>query len=301
MSLIPSELAFPNEIDSSMRASFTACPHKFFYEYIWKIAPASPSRHLHAGAAFAKGLEVGRRAFFGQSLSKADSEILGFEALIKAYGDFEVLSDQTKSFADMVGALDYYFEQYPIDTDPIRPLITPLGPAVEFTFAVEIPNTKHPQTGNPIIYCGRFDQLATFQDTLFVEDDKTASQLGQSWANQWELRSQFTGYCWGAKEFGYNVAGAIVRGISILKSGYGNAQAMTYRPQWQIDRWLTQLQRDVQRMIDCWNNGYWDYALDSACASYGSCAYMPLCKSKEPELWLEPDYVTRTWNPLEKL
>lgn len=301
MSLIPAELTFPEAIDSSQRAAFTACPRKFFYEYIWQIAPAYTSRHLHAGAAFAKGLEIARKAFFELKLSKADAEIAGFKALIIAYGDFEVIEGETKSFADMLGALDYYFEQYALDTDPIRPLITPLGAAVEFTFALEIPGTVHPQTGNPILYFGRFDQLCTFNDTLFVEDDKTASQLGASWANQWELRAQLTGYCWAAREYGYNVQGAIIRGVSILKSGYGNAQEITYRPRWQVDRWLIQLQRDVERMKQCWRDTYWDYALDGACSHYGGCSFLPLCKSPQPENWLEPGYVHREWNPMVKL
>lgn len=301
MSLIPEKLSFPEAIDSSMRAAFVACPHKFFYEHIWQIAPASPNRHLHAGASFARGLEVARKVFFEGRGSKEDAEIEGFKAFILAYGEFEVADGETKGFADMLGALDYYFEQYPIDTDPIRPVITPLGAAVEFTFALEIPNTRHPETGNPLLYFGRFDQLCSFNDTLFVEDDKTASQLGASWANQWELRSQLTGYCWAARQYGYSVQGAIVRGISILKTGYGNAQEITYRPQWQIDRWLHQLQRDVGRMLDCWREQYWDYTLDGACSHYGGCAYLSLCKSANPENWLVPDYQRREWNPMVKL
>lgn len=301
MSLIPAELTFPEAIDSSMRAAFVACPRKFFYEHMWKIAPASPNRHLHAGGAFARGLEVTRKEFFEGRLNKSDAEIAGFKAFILAYGEFEVADGETKSFADMLGALDYYFEQYPIDTDPIRPVITPLGAAVEFTFALEIPNTQHPITGAPLLYFGRFDQLCSFNDSIFVEDDKTASQLGDSWSTQWDLRSQLTGYCWAGRQYNYNVQGAVIRGISILKTGYGNAQEITYRPQWQIDRWLVQLQRDIARMVQCWHESYWDYALDGACSHYGGCAYLPLCKSPKPENWLEPGYQRRDWNPMVKL
>ena len=38
--------------------------------------------------------------------------------------------------------------------------------------------------------------IVELNNGLFIEDDKTASQLGSKWANQWEMRSQFSGYTW---------------------------------------------------------------------------------------------------------
>ena len=58
---------------------------------------------------------------------------------------------------------------------------------------------------------------------------KRQRQLGDSWARQWELRGQFTGYCWAAREAGIDVNGVLVRGVSILKTKYGSAQAITNR------------------------------------------------------------------------
>ncbi len=289
---------FPTVIDSTMRAAFVACPRKFELEFFQGWIPSRPSRHLHAGAAFAKGLEITRRKFYGDGLDSEAARHIGALAFILAYGSFEVLDGETKSFIDMLGALIFYFDTFPLETDECRPLITAIGPAVEFNFVCELPNVRHPTSGAPILYCGRFDMLAEMGEGLFVEDDKTASQLGPSWANQWRLRSQFTGYVWGAREHGYKVLGAVVRGISILKNGYGSAQAMELRAEWEIQRWLSQLERDVQRMIECWRNAYWDYALDGACAHYGGCTYVPICSSRTPEAWLEADFIRREWNPL---
>src|SRR3990172_5087025 len=89
---------------------------------------------------------------------------------------------------------------------------------IEFSFAAAIPEVKHPETGDPILFCGRFDQLAEYNKMLFVEDEKTTTSLGEQWRNNWDLDSQFTGYVWGAKQFGLPVVGAIVRGIGLLKT-----------------------------------------------------------------------------------
>jgi hypothetical protein len=147
--------------------------------------------------------------------------------------------------------------------------------------------------------------LGVFHDALFAVDEKTASQLGPSWTRQWELDSQFTGYCWAAQQFSYPVAGAIVRGISFLKNSFGHAQAIVYRPAWMLDRWYQNLIYDIQRMIDTYerfqNSALIPSALDKGvCSNYGGCAYYKLCTSPNPEAWVETEFAPRHWNPLAK-
>jgi hypothetical protein len=140
--------------------------------------------------------------------------------------------------------------------------------------------------------------IAEAYNGVYVYDEKTTSSLGYSWPRQWDLRSQFTGYCWTAREFGFNPTGVCVRGISILKTKYETQQVLTYRSDYEIDRWLQQSCRDIERMIDCWSEGYWDYNLDHACTEYGGCALRDICKSSEPESWLQTYFHRRVWNPL---
>lgn len=189
-----------------------------------------------------------------------------------------------------------------METDIIKPFRLANGKsAVEFTFAIPLPNVRHSVTGDPILYGGRFDMLAERDGVLFVEDDKTASQLGSQWNRNWTLDSQFTGYCWAARDFGYPVAGAIIRGLSILKKGFGHAQAITYRPDWQIERWLQSTEHTVRLMIAYWEQNFFPLALDKhACNSYGGCGFSQLCESPNPESWIEMNYEPRVWNPLAK-
>jgi hypothetical protein len=198
------------------------------------------------------------------------------------------------------GALEYYFDHYPLGDDGADPATFADGSrGIEFSFAVPLP-LLHPQTGAPILYTGRADMLCDYAGSLYVEDDKTTSQLGASWSRSWEMRSQFTGYCWASQQYGIKPAGVLVRGVSILKTKYDTMQVLTYRPQWEIDRWYGQLLRDVERMISSWREGYWDFNMDNACMEYGGCQFVQICKNKDPTPWLGMYFEQRVWDPLAK-
>lgn len=289
---------FPHAIDSTLVSTFRSCPQKFFRSYIQHYKPKGESVHLIAGGAFAKGLEVARKAFYEDGQPSADSIGLGIQALMQAYGDFECPPDSAKSLERTIGALEFYFEAYPLERD--KPLQFAGGKhAIEFSFAEPLP-ILHPETGDPLLYCGRSDMIAEFGGGTYIFDDKTASQLGASWPKQWELRSQFTGYAWACKRAGVDQKGALVRGVSILKSKYDTLQAVTYRPDWEIERWYAQVLRDIKRMLTCWEEGYWDFNLDHACAEYGGCAFVPICKSPAPDDWLSMYFTRKVWDPLSR-
>ena len=291
---------FPLIIDNTAREQFFTCPMKFRYSTIGKLQPLRKSIHLHAGGAYAAGLEVIRKSFYDLHMSEEDSLLAGVETCVKFYGDYEPYPNDTKTCERMVGALDSYVAQYPLATDPIKPYkYSPTKSAIEFTFAIPLEDCLHPVTKEPILYAGRFDMLAVRNDILFVEDDKTTSQLGPQWGNQWDLNSQFTGYIWAAQQFDLPVAGAIIRGQSILKTSYGHAQVVTYRPDWMIERWHEQLVRDVQRAIRCWEEDRFDFAIGATCTAYSGCEFKTLCTARNPLDWL-PHYSQRHWNPTEK-
>lgn len=293
------ELDFPRQIDSSARGAFATCPLKFFYEYMRHLKTMTPSVHLHAGGAFAHGLDYTRKAYYGEGKSAKEAIGIGMAELIKFYGDYECPPDSAKSCESLLSAFDYYFVNWPLSVDTLRPHMQRGKPSVEFSFALPIPGVNHPQNGEPILYVGRFDMLGELGDgSLWVVDEKTTKALGPTWSQQWDLRAQFTGYCWAAREFGYDVEGAIIRGISILKRGHGHAQAITYRPQWKIDLWLAQLQSDVRRMIEMWERGQWESNLDASCSLYGGCTFKPLCEVPNPEHWIEGNFEVRVWDPL---
>lgn len=319
-------MTFPNEIDNTMREAFVICPGKFKLAHIDCLAPPVPSVHLHFGGCMAKGLEVARRTYYlGGELTYVDA---GVRAANVEWGDFDPPSGSFKTKATLEQAVRYYFEVWPLATDAAAPNIDVNDkPEVEWWFRLPIPGTRHPDHGGPIYYVGRSDFIPNMSGLLGIADDKTASSLGPSWINQWILDSQTTGYAWARQQQGHEVAFILIRGVSILKpkfieiadsagtsvnkkgqpvrleynreDSFGHAQAIVYRPQWMVDRWLAQLQRDVARMVTCYESGVWDLALHKgACDAYGGCTFKQLHMSENPEKWIPVNFVQRKWNPL---
>lgn len=294
---------FPSVIDSSLLSHFRACRRKAYLESFLHWKPKVRSVHLHAGAAFAKGLEVARLAFYEQGLGEAEAVAAGLGALIQAYGDFECPPDSAKSLERMCGAYEFYFSCYPMPTDSAKPARLPGGRSgIEFSF-VEPIDVLHPVSGDPILYSGRFDMIAEYAGGLYGDDEKTTSQLGATWPKQWDLRSQFTAYTWGARRAGIHLEGFLVRGISILKTKYDTLQAITYRPQWLVDEWYEKMLAEVRAMAQCWETDTWAPDLDEACTSYGGCSFRKVCMT-EPErrvVWLQQDFQRRAWDPVTRV
>ncbi len=292
---------FPEVIDSSLLSAFTSCPRKCELEYIQHWKTKGKNVHLHAGGAYAHGLEAARRAYYGEGIDSLTAEGRGLKALLEFYGDYQCPPEEWKSAERMAGAMEFYFSQYPMDRDHVRPARLPadrLG--VEFNFTHPI-DCLHPATGNPLLFTGRFDMIVDFAGGLYGFDDKTSKQLGPQWSKQWDLRGQFSAYCWGAKESGLPLAGFLIRGVSILKKGYDTQEAITVRSGWMIDRWYEQLLLKVSRMKEMWLMGVWDYALDDACNSYGGCQFRNVCLSSNPTPWLETAFERREWNPVTRM
>lgn len=293
---------FPELIDNSAISDFKKCPTSWMYSTLKSITRKGGNPHLHFGGAYAAGLEAGRRAFYIDGISEEAAVKKALATAVEFWGDYIPPDGIAKSKSNLVQAILEYFMEYPMGTDWLKPAEVADTRAVEFTFAVPLP-ILHPQTKNPILYGGRFDMLAEHrrEGSLFIEDDKTTSQLGNSWNRNWILDSQITGYCWAAAQYGFPVVGAVMRGISILKTKFGHAQAIVYRPQWQIDRWYEQTILVIEDMIASWERGRYRLALDKLqCNSYGGCEFHLLCESPEPQGWIKMDYEPRIWNPLEK-
>ena len=291
---------FPTVIDSTLMAGFKSCPRKAELEMFQHWKPNNQSIHLHAGAAYATGIEAGRIAYYINGQSEEDSIAAAIGACLTAYGTFECPPESAKSAERTAGALEFYFSQYRLGIDKAIPMTLPGGKSgIEFNF-LEPLEYAHPETGDPLLYSGRMDMMCEYEGMKLGEDDKTASQLGASWPRQWDLRSQFTGYVWGAARAGIKLDGFLVRGVSILKTKYDTLQAITYRPQWMLDRWYDQLHRDIKRMMEAWESGHFDYNLDHACAEYGGCPFRGVCQMRDPAALLRQQFERRRWDPVAR-
>lgn len=292
---------FPTVFDSSILSAAKSCHHKFFREYVEHYKPRTLSVHLHAGAAFASGVEAVRTAFYVEGKPADEALALGLQRLMVHYGAFECPPDSAKSCERMLGALEFYFSHYPLGEDGLVPITLPGGRlGIEISFAEPLP-IAHPETGDPIIFCGRLDAAAHYSGGVFGVDEKTTSSLGATWSRQWDLRGQFTGYTWGMKRSAnITLNGFLVRGIAILKTKYDTQPAITYRPEWLVDEWFASTCDTIESLILAWKKSYWRKAFDHACDDYGGCAFRAVCQAREPQGWLDTNFQRRVWNPLAR-
>ncbi len=293
--------SFPAVWDSTILSDLRACARKFELSHIFNYKPKGTNVHLHAGACFARGLEVTRRAYYAENLAPEDSVALGVAALITAWGDFDPGPDAKKTLDRVCGALEFYFSEYPLPSDPARVIMVKSQPVVEFSFAIPLP-IKHPDTDEPLIFAGRFDAAVEFAAGLYAMDEKTTSSLGATWSRQWDLRGQFCGYAYAMREYGLRPAGTIVSGVSILKTKYEQQRAIIAQPDWKIDEWLADSLEEVQLAKDRYltQGARWRKNWSESCNDYGGCTYKSVCSVPDPTPWLETYYEIRPWNPLEK-
>lgn len=285
---------FPNVIDSTMVVAFRACPTKFYKSFIQNLS-STPSVDLQFGGAVARGLEAGRKAFYAEGKSEDEAFTTMLHAALVYWDNFQPPEGHAKNMDSLLLALDTYHRQWPFSTDSVRPLFGDRG--IEFSFALPLP-IEHPNTGDPILYAGRFDMIAELSGLPHIVDEKTSGRSTTSqWAESWTLRNQFIGYCFAAQAQGIPVEHVLVRGISVLKTRIDLTQALVNIPSYMRIRWYDQLLRDVNRMVAAYNEGYFDLNLGDTCTAYGNCMFLPSCKAKVPDEW-NSVYQSRTWHPL---
>lgn len=314
----------PLNIDSTMIAAFRSCPQKFWLEFCHGFRPQQPSIDLHAGACFAHGVEAVYRAIHEEHLGTNMALDKGHAAFLIAWGDFEIpeYKKTAKTKDRMWEAVENYFGTYPPLSDHIQPYFDASGkPTFEFTFAIPLEPTItfdpelagmehgdklkrehwpcHP-SGVPFIYSGRLDMLGSYLGRPIWRDEKTTGgSIGQSWPDQWDLRSQFIGYTWAMQQCGIDCDTGVVRGVAIQKTQIVHAEAIKTYDQFKITRWLEQLRRDLWRMRRMFDEDYFDFNLADACTSYGGCMFKDVCSSPNFDSWTS-HFRIQHWNPLEK-
>lgn len=303
------QVVFPTIIDNSMCDDFRKCEQRWFYKHCRKLVLIDENVHLVAGGAYARGLEVTRKRFFDDGWPIRQALRAGIRAAILYYGPFEPHGRHTaKNVWRVVGAIEHHFNRWPVDSR-LRPY-KPNGAdrhAIEFSFAEPIPGVVNPETGEPLLYSGKCDFIGIDVDAgiLGPVDDKTTTSLGDYWLSKWDLSNQMYGYIWASRRASYPSVAAFIRGVSILKSKFGDADARTYATDLKLEMFERNLSATVKRMIRCYNEWKakdphpFQMALGGACTDFGGCAFKVLCESDQPETWIPVNFTVNKWNPLD--
>lgn len=312
---------FPEVLDNTIISAWLGCKRKAFFAHFLHLKPKQESIHLLAGAAYASALEQFRLSYWSDdSPTKLDvdaSLVVALRTLFVKYGydpdQLEYQESTNKSGERMAEALVRHCRvNYNPKTDNVRPVMIDGKPAVEQSFAIEL-GLSHPDTGEPILVHGRSDMLVEYNGGKFGFDDKTCSQLGRTWINKWDFRSQFTGYTKGLQDMGHPILGTIIRGHCFLKGDVKFAEAISHRKQWQIDEWFSDVHQVVYEMIQYYQRAQKEYLdgtdkfqlykmftasgkFNETCVAYGGCEYQSLCNNEYPHRYLR-DFRIRVWDP----
>lgn len=304
----------PAYIDSTMMSCFRSCPKKFYREFVLGLRPSALSVDLHAGGCFASALESFYEAIYIQGMSVDEATRHAYSHYMQAWGDFVPVRDTPKNSVRVWGAVEDYIKTYPPHLDKVQPYRGADGkPAMEFTFAIPLTPAisgynndgsgggfpEHPVTREPFLYSGRFDMLGSMDGRPVVRDEKTTKSISSNWSQQWDLRSQFSGYVWACQQSGLDLDTVVIRGIGILKTMFHQVEAIKNYNKTNVSRWHEQLRRDMWRLVKCWNEDYFDYNLAESCSAYGGCPFIDLCNSPDETRWYD-NYTVRRWNPLLK-
>jgi hypothetical protein len=317
----PPSLAY---IDSSMLAELAYCPRSFYHRYILHLHPATTSLHLNAGAAFAKALETVRLSLYaGGGMSVALS--LGEESIL-SHPDLPMQGEKSKEV--LCEALTSYWHRFPFD----QVAIINGAPATEFSFAVPLVMLTEKTTNfsqaadNSLLLVGRFDAILEDDNhRLWILDDKTCSQLGATWAQQWQTRAQFLCYAWAVREFLKAKDhpapwGLKVRGICLSKTGNPNRNPARFEEYVQpilwslVDKWekdyLEPLLSDLHRWTAAQDRvasrpgdppsgaSFPRHGFSVGCINYHSpCPYTPICTSNQERVWYR-SYDRKRWDPV---
>ena len=298
------EAILPQGIDSTMINSFRSCPQKFNTEFVLGLRPPDTSIDLHAGAVFSATLESFYKEVYLNGLDTSAALARAYATFQSEWGDFIIRKERhPKTPENMWAAVEDYVRVYPPRSDSVQPYFTGDGASFEYSFAIplDLPGFPlHPVSGDPFIYTGRFDLLGKKDSRPVIRDEKTAQRLESNWSEKWDLRSQFLGYCWALQRVGIPCNTVVVRGVIVTLTSVRQVEAIKIYSQHLINKWFEQLRRDVNRIVACWNEGYFDYNLGDVCTMYSHCPFIPLCASAEPANWYE-SYEVRRWNPLTRV
>lgn len=297
-----SSTSFPEVLDATILTSFLSCQRHTYFSHFLNHSVAEPSIDLHAGASFAAAVEAGRKAFYKHG--NPDYRDIALEQLWISFGNvFENV--RKKDIKSLSFALIEYFAEWPLEKSTLFPANEL---SIEHTFAIPL-HQKHPETGHPLIYAGRYDWLAHDENgLLWIMDEKTTTSIGEKWADQWRLRFQFLGYLWAAHSMGLEPVGVIVRGIGLLKTKTTLVEVRLTFPRHLIGEWVSLRNRIIYSMIDSYketmqsgeNYNAFLPNFSSACTSYGGCPFMEVCLTEPSrrEAKLKSSFSSRKWNPL---
>jgi hypothetical protein len=232
----------------------------------------------------------------------------GALAVLETSGFFDDPRDKRRTLSNLEECIYAYVNRWRWDhpvwirdkTDPT----SDVGIEIPFDLVVEISGMDYVT----LRLTGRIDGIHTnTRGELCIHDNKTASRLGDAWANSFLLSHQITGYCAAASTFIQKpIHKAEILGLAIpLPRTYdlgGYVREVVSRHSYHYERWLAWIVHTVQLSRRYKDNPYEAPKYTHSCNRYfRPCTMIPFCDADDEEQHrIIDEMITDEWSPLDK-
>lgn len=292
------------------------------YYACYRREAADPSSALNFGKIIHKCLEFHYTNLFYHRPTNL-SDLLSIAD--KGFTESPPPEGEYRTYGLAVSLLTEYLTQYPFESFNI--LALPDGkPAIEVPFALPIgeieinreilvrdPSTLEVKLTHvpsiKIVWTGRIDLLYTVNDSLYILDHKTTSQLGPTYFKAFELSSQVYGYRYSiAKLLDRHVNGFCVNAMCArrpTRTGTGLELSRNIVPLDETigEEWLDDTLSHVSSFINSCIVGYFPKSPQWCFGKFGECSYRTVCSMPPAQreiILMGGLYKTVDWSPLNK-
>lgn len=295
---------FPQIISNTDLALWSNCELKWFRMRCQLLKKYRFNIDLTAGSAFAKAIEMARKAYYIEKVDPYDAVEDAAEYVLEHLHEQE-FQDKLKSPERMALAVKDYFREFPLEDAEVVPIKLASGTcAIENNMVIELP-IKHPTLGVPLLFKAKLDMLGEYMTRNYIVDEKTCKQLNSNEAALLATSGQFVGYAWAARELGVKIQGALVRKVAIQIAGNKIVQIEIPITEYMIDMWYQSLLSKVTVMVEKYNDFLMGtdfkraFILDyqNGCTSYFKpCPFQEGCASKHGEAFIKTEFKQVAWD-----
>lgn len=326
-------------VDSTSLGAYKTCPRYYFYNIVCGYQPRSESVHLTFGLLMHGSVERYHHSKAGGA-SHADSLDSALDWCLRSTWEKAVnrgwlSNDSYKNRYTLLRTLVGYLDKYG-ENDALQTIILDSGkPAVELSFSFDSGYSSR-LTGEPFLFCGHLDRLATLNGVPYIPDVKTTkSELNARYWSGHNPSNQFGMYLL-AGEIVYKlpVKGLIVDGAQVLVGDSRFDRHLITKDQFQMDEFYRSTGMWLRRMEDSAEEAsqiqapllesiyaseqreatkeqldYIEAAKaaaypmnETSCSKYNGCDFQNIC-SRSPSArkqWLETGFKRRVWDPLQR-
>lgn len=297
---------FPIILSNTDMSLWSQCQLRWFRERCQNLRKGGAKNiNLEAGAGFARGMEVTRKAFYNGKLPSAEAVQLGYDAILESMYKAGATDDTLKSPERMALALLEYFKEFPLESEEVVPSELEDGShGIEHKMTAELP-IIHPELKVPLIFKGKLDMLATSLGRTYIVDEKTTKAISYNQGDLLQTQGQFIGYAWLARQLGITVVGVKVRKVAIQIKEIKIREFEVPITDWMINLWEQSMLQKVSEMVkfygDTLNGTEFQVAFTPdfslGCTAYHSvCPFTAGCTSKYGENFLATEFEQLVWD-----